>query len=277
MFKNYTINQTTLPLDVEHYIPETDVAFAVHSLVEAIPQALFNQIEQQLGRPAYHPKMMLKILLYAYTQRVFSGRKIEFLLDDSYRMRWLANHEQVSYRTINRFRSQETTAQLLAEAFVLFRRQLITNQVIDNEAIFVDGTKIEADANKFSFVWRKATTRYERLLDEKSEAFYQTLYQEEILPCLKEESQSDGLTSDQLEEVAHHLEAELHETQVQLTHEKCKEKQSQLKKKRRMYKNISDRYKRIICQENKSMNGMLNYFKNEIAFQKQILMPPLCG
>ena len=151
-------------------------------------------------------------------------------------MRWLANHEQVSYRTINRFRSQETTAQLLAEAFVLFRRQLITNQVIDNEAIFVDGTKIEADANKFSFVWRKATTRYERLLDEKSEAFYQTLYQEEILPCLKEESQSDGLTSDQLEEVAHHLEAELHETQVQLTHEKCKEKQSQLKKKRRMYK-----------------------------------------
>ncbi|EOS7729569.1 IS5/IS1182 family transposase, partial [Enterococcus hirae] len=56
MFKNYTINQTTLPLDVEHYIPETDVAFAVHSLVEAIPQALFNQIEQQLGRPAYHPK-----------------------------------------------------------------------------------------------------------------------------------------------------------------------------------------------------------------------------
>ncbi|MDT2664197.1 transposase, partial [Enterococcus hirae] len=95
MFKNYTINQTTLPLDVEHYIPETDVAFAVHSLVEAIPQALFNQIEQQLGRPAYHPKMMLKILLYAYTQRFFSGRKIEFLLDDSYRMRWLANHEQV--------------------------------------------------------------------------------------------------------------------------------------------------------------------------------------
>lgn len=60
-------------------------------------------------------------------------------------MRWLANHEQVSYRTINRFRSQETTAHLLAEAFVLFRRQLITNQVIDNEALFIDGTKIEAD------------------------------------------------------------------------------------------------------------------------------------
>ncbi|KAA9174971.1 transposase, partial [Enterococcus durans] len=104
MFKNYTINQTTLLLDIEQYISETDVAFAVNSLVEAIPQSLFNQLEHQLERPAYHPKMMLKIILYAYTQRVFSGRKIEFLLDDSYRMRWLANHQQVSYRTINRFR-----------------------------------------------------------------------------------------------------------------------------------------------------------------------------
>ncbi|MEI5995196.1 hypothetical protein A5880_002786 [Enterococcus sp. 4G2_DIV0659] len=157
MFKNYTI---------------PDITFVVNSLAEAIPQKLFNQLENQLGRPTYHPKIMLKIILYAYTQRVFSGRKIEFLLEDSYRMRWLANHEQLSYRTINRFRSSETTAQLLAEAFVLFRRQLITNQVIDNEAIFIDGTKIEADANKFSFVWRKVTTRYERSLDEKSETFY---------------------------------------------------------------------------------------------------------
>ncbi len=150
MFKNYTTNQTTLPLELEQFIPESDVAFAVNALVEAVPQTLFNELEEQLGRPTYHPKMMLKVILYAYTQRVFSGRKIEFLLEDSYRMRWLANHEQVSYRTINRFRSQETTAHFLAEAFVLFRRQPITNQVIDNEALFIDRTKIEADDNKFS-------------------------------------------------------------------------------------------------------------------------------
>ena len=122
--------------------------------------------------------MLLKIILYAYTQRVFSGWKIEFLLDDSYCMRWLANHEQVCYRTISRFRSQETTAHLLAEAFVLFCRQLITVQVIDNEAIFIDGTKIEADTNKFSFVWRKAMNLYEAALDKQSNEFYQTHYKE---------------------------------------------------------------------------------------------------
>ena len=128
MFKNYTINQTTL---------RNNIFQKRMSPLQSMPQSnqshLFHQLEYELGRPAYHPKMMLKIILYAYTQRVLSGRKIEFLLDDSYYMHWLTNHEQVSYRTSNRFRSHETTAHLLVEAFVLFRRQLITNQVIENE------------------------------------------------------------------------------------------------------------------------------------------------
>lgn len=123
---------------MDQFISETDVVLDVHSLVEAISHKLFHQLEQQLGHPDYHPKMMLKVILYAYTKKVFSGRRMAFLLEDSYRMRWLANHEQISYRTINRF-----------------RRQLINNQVIENEAIFIDGKKIEADARKFSFVWRK--------------------------------------------------------------------------------------------------------------------------
>lgn len=78
---------------MERHIPETDVAFAVNTLVEAMPQTLFLECEAQLVRPASPQKMMLKIILYAYTQRVFSGRKIDFLLDDSCRMRWLANPE----------------------------------------------------------------------------------------------------------------------------------------------------------------------------------------
>lgn len=115
-----------------------DVSFAVHSLVKAILQMLFNQIEQQTRRPDYHPKMILKIILYTYTQRFFSGQKIEFLLDDSHRTRWSANHEQIIHRAINRFRRNETMAQLLSETFVLFRRHLIANQVIDNGALFID-------------------------------------------------------------------------------------------------------------------------------------------
>ncbi|MCU6361123.1 hypothetical protein KW813_22430, partial [Enterobacter quasiroggenkampii] len=78
--------------------------------------------------------------------------------------------------------------------------------------------------------------RYEAALDKQSNEFYQTLYKEEILPSLKEEDQNDRLTSNQLEEIAHHLETKLVATEEQLQKEKKKEKQSQLKKKRRTYK-----------------------------------------
>lgn len=58
----------------------------MNELVESIPEAVFYHVETKIGRPGYHPKLMLKILLYAYTQNQFSGRKIERMMTDSIRM-----------------------------------------------------------------------------------------------------------------------------------------------------------------------------------------------
>nr|WP_169741046.1 transposase [Carnobacterium gallinarum] len=63
-------------------IPETDLVRAVNGLVESIPEAVLYQVETKTGRPAYHPKLRVKVLLYAYTQNQFSGRKKEKLLDE---------------------------------------------------------------------------------------------------------------------------------------------------------------------------------------------------
>lgn len=115
-----------------------DVSFAVHSLVKAILQMLFNQIEQQTRRPDYHPKMILKIILYTYTQRFFFWPKDRISI-----RRWppytLVSQSRTNHPPRdNRFRRNETMTQLLSETFVLFRRQLIANQVIDNGALFID-------------------------------------------------------------------------------------------------------------------------------------------
>jgi len=56
--------------------------------------------------------MMTKVILYSYTQSVFSGRKIEALLNDSIRMIWLAQGYKPTYRKINRFRSNPQVAEL---------------------------------------------------------------------------------------------------------------------------------------------------------------------
>src|SRR5699024_3426813 len=147
MFKHYTMNQVILPLDLEIKLDKNDIAFAVNDLIESIPEKSFEEFVRNTGCPAYHPRMMMKVIVCAYTQSVFSGRKIEGLLTDSVRMTWLAQGYEPSYRTINRFRVHPEVKELLRQCFVQFRCQLVREKQIDEEAIFIDGTKIEANAN----------------------------------------------------------------------------------------------------------------------------------
>ncbi|MFB4165955.1 transposase, partial [Alteribacillus sp. JSM 102045] len=98
MFKHYTMNQVILPLDLEIKLQENDIAYAVNDVVESIPDEAFTGFLRKTGCPAYHSRMMMKVILCAYTQSVFSGRKIEGLLKDSVRMMWLAQGYEPSYR-----------------------------------------------------------------------------------------------------------------------------------------------------------------------------------
>jgi transposase len=188
MFKNYIMNQLVLPLDLEVKLQNNDIAFHVHHLVESIPHEAFEPFLRNEGCPAYHPRMMLKIILCAYTQSVFSGRKIEALLKDSIRMMWLAQGYEPSYRTINRFRIQPEVKDIIRECFVQFRCQLVEEKLIDQEAIFIDGTKIEANANKFTFVWKKSIEKYSESLIEKSNQLYNELLKNEIVPEIEREN-----------------------------------------------------------------------------------------
>ena len=68
---------------------------------------------------------MLKVILYAYTQSVFSGRKIEKMLNDSIRMMWLSQNQKPSYKTINQFRVNPKVDALLESLFIQFHSHLI--------------------------------------------------------------------------------------------------------------------------------------------------------
>ncbi|MFL0507627.1 IS5/IS1182 family transposase, partial [Ureibacillus sp. 179-F W5.1 NHS] len=77
---------------------------------------------------------------------------------------------------------------LIRQCFVQFRCQLIEEKLIDQEAIFIDGTKIEANANKFTFVWKKTIEKYHQNLIEKSNQLYNELLESEIIPEIQRES-----------------------------------------------------------------------------------------
>lgn len=200
MYKNYNMNQLVLPINLEVKLQDNDIAFVINDLVESIPDEAFHNFLQKTGRPSYHPRMMLKIILCAYSQSVFSGRKIEALLKDSIRMMWLAQGHEPSYRTINRFRVDPDVKDILRELFVQFRSHLVKEKIIDNEAIFIDGTKIEANANKFTFVWKKSIKNFSDKLIENSNKMYDELLEKEIIPAIEREN-SEELSVHEMEEI----------------------------------------------------------------------------
>lgn len=237
MFKDYNMNQLVLPLDLEVKLQENDIAFHVHHLVESIPHEAFEPFLRSEGCPAYHPRMMLKIILCAYTQSVFSGRKIEALLTDSIRIMWLAQGYKPSYRTINRFRVHPEVKELIRQCFVQFRCQLVDEKLIDQEAIFIDGTKIEANANKFTFVWKKSVEKYHTNLVEKSNQLYNELLETQIIPEIAREN-NEQLSIGELSQIAENIEGVIEEYTEKIESSRDVNERKKLRSQRKTPKQI---------------------------------------
>src|SRR5690625_5665072 len=249
------MNQVVLPLDLEIKLQKNDIAFAIHDLVECIPDEVFEDFVHQTGRPAYHPRMMLKIIVSGYSQLVFSGRKIEALLYDSVRMMWLAQGYEPSYRTINRFRSNPLIEDLLRECFVQFRNQLVENKVIEEEAIFIDGTKIEANANKFTFVWRKSIERNKEKLIEKSNQLYDKLLEKEIIPAIERENEEE-LSVQEMEKVVDKLDEKIEEYNEKIETCEIGSERKKIRSKRKFPKQVRKQFVDFIRRKQKYQKDM---------------------
>lgn len=266
MYKNYNINQLVLPLNLEIKIQDNDIARHINNLVESIPKKAFDKYYKETGCPAYHPSMMLKILLCAYSQSVFSGRKIEALLSDSIRMMWLAQGYSPSYRTINRFRSNKDMQELLCQCFIQFRAQLIKEKIINNEAIFIDGTKIEANANKFSFVWKKAVEKYGISLIENSRRIYDELVEQEIIPAMELEQEAT-INEKEMVEVAEKLDSAIEVMDQEIAESDSVEKRKLIRNKRKRPKQLRKILKDNIARKQK-YDRQLDIMENRNSYSK---------
>lgn len=180
MYKHYTMNQTCLPIEIDCLLPQNHIVYHIDKIVESISEENIRLFEPEDGRPAYHPRVLLKEILYAYAENVYSGRDIQKMMQVNLAMHWLSGHQDIFYRTINRFRSSETCAFFLEDLFVQFTVKLKMERFISLEHLYIDGTKIEANANKYSFVWKKAIDRYEKQLHLKATSYYNDAIKPEI-------------------------------------------------------------------------------------------------
>lgn len=170
VFKVYDQQQSMLlPPTLDELIAANHSVRVVNKVLDKIDiQPLINQYKPG-GANSFHPRMLLKVILFAYISNIYSSRKIEAALQESIYFMWLSARSTPDHHTINRFRG-ERLKEPLQKIFTQVVELLIAEGLLNIKELYTDGTRIEANANRYTFVWGKAIKtskeRIKKQLDE---------------------------------------------------------------------------------------------------------------
>jgi transposase len=170
IFKDYSPNQIfLLPPSLEDMIDPNHPVRVVNQVIDNLDIDTLIRKYQGGGCSSYHPRLMLKVLVYGYLTNLYSSRKIEQALTQNIHFMWLSGMSYPDHNTINRFRSDRLKG-VLKEVFSQVVLLLVEKGTITLKAAYLDGTKIEANANRYTFVWGRSITkskeRIKKQLDE---------------------------------------------------------------------------------------------------------------
>ena len=163
-------SQVVLPLDLETKIPEGDFVFKVAEICESLDYTeLFNTYLRAWRK--VNPITMFEVIVYGYMKHLYSGREIAEACKTDIRFMWLLNGEPApSHATISRF-EDEKLSKAIEGLFYQFVNKLYEMGEVKYKNLFVDGTKIEAYANKYTFVWKSAVEKNLTKLEKKISVF----------------------------------------------------------------------------------------------------------
>lgn len=158
-----------ISIDIESLVPENDSVRLLSQVLEGLNYSVLDEAYSTKGRkPAVPPKILFKILVYAYMNCTRSSRKIERACKRDINFMWLLQGRKApDHNTIARFRTGRV-ASAINDLFSQVIKKLAEQDSIEFKNIFIDGTKIEANANKYTFVWKKATSKNQDKLYKKS-------------------------------------------------------------------------------------------------------------
>ncbi len=161
--------QMLLPPSLDELIDEKHPVRIVNEIIDKINLKLLYNLYQGGGAPSFDQKMMLKVIIYAYITNTYSSRKIEAALKENIHFMWLSGMSKPDHNTINRFRSGRLLSPI-KDVFTALVMLLYEEGFLDIKKLFEDGTKIGADANKYTFVWSKAIkTKKEKIVSQLEE------------------------------------------------------------------------------------------------------------
>ena len=209
-FKKQTGNFPELfPINIFDLIPEDHPVRLVNSVVDQLDISDITNLYLGGGCSAYHPRMMIKVLFYGYLSNTYSCRKMAKALTENIHFMYISGNSTPNFRTINEFRGK-VLKDKIKDLFSEVVKMLVELGYISLEVQYIDGTKIEAKSNKYTFVWRGSVEKYKEKLEVKINT---------ILTDIENSIQSDNQELNQ------------EELPKKINSEELKEKLSELNKK----------------------------------------------
>ena len=167
VFKNYTPNQVMmLPPSLEELIDESHPVRIVNQVIDRINIDPLLKKFKGGGTSSYHPRMLLKVLVYGYLNNTYSSRRMESALKENIHFMWLSGMNKPDHNTINRFRG-DRLKDVLKTVFGQVVELLVEAGHLSLKEIYTDGTKLEAQANRYTFVWGNAIKTSKARMEEQ--------------------------------------------------------------------------------------------------------------
>jgi hypothetical protein len=148
--------------------------------------------------------MMLKVLVYAYAERIYSSRGIAKALRENVNFMWLSGMSQPDHRTINGFRGERMKG-AFETVFASVVEVLVAGGHVQLEHYYVDGTKIEAQANKHRVVWAKRNRKYQEEIRDKVKEEVERAFNPEFLNRVDDTIVFHPLTREEIGLIVHIL------------------------------------------------------------------------
>ncbi len=201
-----------LPPSLDELVPECSEVRLISEALDAMDWSPVERGYSETGRPAYHPRILAKVLVYAYSRGIRSSRKIADLVRNDVRFMWLARMQHPDFHTIARFRKDrfEDLCHLFAESVRLCERA----GLVLLGTVSVDGTKVRADASRESIYDAKRLEqeleRIRQILRDAAEvdALEDERYGERCLDELPEQLRDPEQRRRLLQELAEQMERE---------------------------------------------------------------------
>ena len=165
-----------LPPSLDELVPENHMVRVVDAVLDRLDISDILSTYRGGGNSAFNPKMMLKVLVFAYLSNVYSSRRIEELLKRDIYFMWLAGMRRPDFRTINYYRGKRLK-EGFDTVFTQVVRLLHEEGFVSLKVQYIDGTKIESVANKYTFVWRGSVEKYDARLKAKTKALLRQIEQ----------------------------------------------------------------------------------------------------